>query len=172
MEWPEPECGRRRGTASRPCARDYLWRQRRTAREKRRAMAISKRGLVDRVKEVAVQAGTRGARVLLGTAVVTARGVANLQSKIRGTPASGRVKTAAEGTRRTAKAARGVIESGKPTKAPARRMSPSTKTAAAAGANNQVGRKSVPGQAAAAKRGTAKKARPATKAKRGQKHRH
>ncbi|NOK03716.1 MULTISPECIES: hypothetical protein [Myxococcus] len=134
-------------------------------------MAISKRGLVDRVKEVAVQAGTRGARVLLGTAVVTARGVANLQSKIRGTPARGRVKTAA-GTRRAAKEARGVIESGKPTKAPARRKSPSIKTASAAGANNQVGRKSVPGQAAAAKRGTAKKARPATKAKRGQKHRH
>ncbi|WP_228557606.1 hypothetical protein [Myxococcus sp. AB056] len=136
-------------------------------------MAISKRGLVDRVKEVAVQAGTRGARVLLGTAVVTARGVANLQSKIRGAPARGRVKTAAaEGTRRTAKAARGVIESGKPTKAPARRKSPSIKTASAAGANNQVGRKSVPGQAAAARRGTAKTPRPATKAKRGQKHRH
>lgn len=136
-------------------------------------MAISKRGLVDRVKEVAVQAGTRGARVLLGTAVVTARGMANLQSKIRGTPARGRVKPAAEETRRTAKAARGVIESGKPAKAPVRRKSPSAKTASAAGANKQEGRKSVPGQAAAAaKRGTAKKARPATKAKRGQKHRH
>ncbi|WP_253816677.1 hypothetical protein [Myxococcus xanthus] len=135
-------------------------------------MAISKRGLVDRVKEVAVQAGTRGARVLLGTAVVTARGVANLQSKIRGAPARGRVKTAAEETRRTAKAARGVIESGKPMKTPARRKSPSIKTASAAGANHQVGRKSVPGQAAAARRGTAKTPRPATKAKRGQKHRH
>ncbi|QDE93808.1 hypothetical protein BHS06_35200 [Myxococcus xanthus] len=171
MEWPEPACGRGRGTASRPCARDYLWRQRRTVTETRRAMAISKRRLVDRVKEVAVQAGTRGARVLLGTAVVTARGVANLQSKIRGTSARGRAKTA-EGTRRTAKAARGVIESGKPTKAPARRKSPSTKTTSATGASNQVGRKSVPGLAAAARRGTAKTPRPATKSKRGQKHRH
>ncbi|NVJ03295.1 hypothetical protein HV824_35025 [Myxococcus sp. AM009] len=133
-------------------------------------MAISKRGLVDRVKEVAVEAGTRGARVLLGTAVVTARGVANLQSRIRGTPTRGRVKSA--GTRGTAKAARGVIESGKPTKTPARRKSPSAKTASAAGASNPVGRKSVPAQAAAARRGAAKKARPATKTKRGQKHRH
>ncbi|WP_205507834.1 hypothetical protein [Myxococcus vastator] len=133
-------------------------------------MAISKRGLVDRVKEVAVEAGTRGARVLLGTAVMTARGVANLQSRIRGTPTRGRVKAA--GTRRAAKAARGVIESGKPTKAPARRKSPSARTASAAGANTQVGRKAVPAQPAAAKRGTAKKARPAIKTKRGQKHRH
>ncbi|AEI63792.1 hypothetical protein [Corallococcus macrosporus] len=134
-------------------------------------MAISKRGLVDRVKEVAVQAGTRGARVLLGTAVVTARGVADLQAKLRGTPVRSRAKTAANGARRTAKAARGVIESGKPAKAPARRKSPAAKVASAAGAQRQVGRKAVPGQTAAAKRGTAKQARP-VKAKRGQKHRH
>ncbi|MFP2962849.1 hypothetical protein ACLEPN_35045 [Myxococcus sp. 1LA] len=135
-------------------------------------MAISKRGLVDRVKEVAVQAGTRGARVLLGTAVVTARGVADLQAKIRGTPVRSRAKSAAtEARRTTTKAARGVIESGKPAKAPARRKSPASKVASAAGEKRQVGRKAVPGQAAAAKRGTAKQARP-VKAKRGQKHRH
>ncbi|WP_426755996.1 hypothetical protein [Myxococcus sp. Y35] len=133
-------------------------------------MAISKRGLVDKVKEAAVEAGTRGAKVLLGTAVVTARGVASLQSKIRGASARSRTTPAAE-ARRTAKAARGVIESGKPTPAPTRRRAPSAKAASTVGANRQGGRKAVPGQTAAAKRSTTKAAR-AVKAKRGQKHRH
>ncbi|GHH01337.1 hypothetical protein [Comamonas sp. JC664] len=133
-------------------------------------MASSKRGLVDRVKEVAVQAGTRGAKVLLGTAVVTARGVASLQSRIRGEKVRrGRARPAAE-TPRTVKVARGVIESAKPTKAPASKRAPAAKAAAA---SRQTGRKAVPGQAAAAKRGTAKKAAARTvKTKRGQKHRH
>ncbi len=137
-------------------------------------MASSKRGLVDRVKEVAVQAGTRGAKVLLGTAVVTARGVASLQSRIRGEKVRrGRARPAAE-TPRTVKVARGVIESAKPTKAAASKRAPAAKAASSsAAASRQTGRKAVPGQAAAAKRGTAKKAAARTvKTKRGQKHRH
>jgi|GEM_PF-5535285 len=133
-------------------------------------MAIPKQGLMDRVKEVAVQAGTRGAKVLLGTALLTAHGVVSLQSMIRGRKARGRAASPSR-TRRTARAARGVIESGTPPKVPTRRRASPAKAVSPAAANKQTGRKSVPGQSAAARRGTAKQARP-VKAKRGQKHRH
>ncbi|MFP2928849.1 hypothetical protein ACLESO_27355 [Pyxidicoccus sp. 3LG] len=53
-------------------------------------MATTRQGLVDRVKRVALRAGTRGARALVETAVVTVRTVDALQSKLRRVRGGGR----------------------------------------------------------------------------------
>lgn len=152
----------------------------------------SKRGLVDKVKKVAARAGTRGARVLVDTAVAATRTVDTLQSKLervrdlapglkkskkneaaRVAPVSPLTSAPAATSRRASTTARGAIESAKkPTpKATTSRTPRAVENVAAT-----AGRKTVPTQAAAAKRSTAKRA--ATpgaggfKVKRGQKHRH